>query len=105
MRLFQFQTPAGSSRSICYGWRLSADSGRQAARSQRVAALLRGKVDVNTAQPDGSTALSWAVYFNDAESVDLLLKAGAKVEAATDYGETALTLAAANGSYWRWLAS
>ena len=63
-----------------------------------VAALLRDKADVNAALADGSTALSWAAYFNDSESSDLLLKAGAKADIATEYGETPLTLACSNGN-------
>jgi ankyrin repeat protein len=51
---------------------------------------------VNARQPDGSTPLAWAVYKDDAATVDLLLKAGAKATTADDYGETPLTLACAN---------
>src|SRR5204863_8470902 len=40
-------------------------------------ALLGKKVDVNTPQPDGTTALHWAVHWNDVESTRLLLRAGA----------------------------
>jgi len=54
--------------------------------------------DVNAKQPDGSTALAWAVYRDDTPTADLLLKAGAKVTIADDYGETPLTLACANGN-------
>src|SRR5215472_6431805 len=42
-------------------------------------ALIARKADVNAAQPDGATALSWAAYLDQAESADLLIKAGAKV--------------------------
>lgn len=62
-----------------------------------VAALINARADVNTALPDGSTALAWAAYHDDAGMVDLLLKAGAKVT-ADEYGETPLTLACANGN-------
>ena len=62
-----------------------------------VNAIVAAKVDVNAPQPDGATALAWAAYIDDRESVDALLKAGAKVETADEYGETPLTLAAANG--------
>ena len=56
--------------------------------------LLAQHAEVNAAQPDGATALSWAVYLDDRESADLLLAAGAKAEVADEYGETPLTLAA-----------
>ena len=61
-------------------------------------ALLKEHPDVNKAQPDGATALSWAAYFNNDAAVDALLKAGAKVNVADEYGETPLTLACANGN-------
>jgi uncharacterized protein len=59
--------------------------------------LVAQHVDVNAAQPDGSTALAWAAFIDDREIADVLLSAGAKVNTASEYGETPLTLAAANG--------
>src|SRR5687767_12539260 len=53
-------------------------------------ALLKQKVDVNVPQPDGSTALHWAAHGDDLESVQLLLRAGANVNAVNDFGVTAL---------------
>src|ERR1700712_337239 len=43
-------------------------------------ALLQQKADVNALRVDGSTALQWAVYRDDLEAVDLLIRAGAKVD-------------------------
>ena len=63
-----------------------------------VLALIEARSGINTALPDGSTPLAWAVYQDDAEVVTLLLRAGAKVNAADEYGETPLTLACANGN-------
>src|SRR6476620_1150682 len=60
-------------------------------------ALLRAKADVNGAQPDGATALAWAVYLGEARMASALVDAGADVDASDEYGETPLTLAAANG--------
>ena len=60
-------------------------------------ALLRAKADVNTAQPDGATALAWAVHLGERRMAEALLDAGARVDVADEYGETPLTLAAANG--------
>src|SRR5262245_22918095 len=48
--------------------------------------------DVNASEADGTTALHYAVRRGDLESVDLLLKAGAKAAAATRYGVTPLYL-------------
>src|SRR5437870_12876172 len=48
----------------------------------------RQRTDVNAAQPDGTTALHWAAHWNDLETVNLLLSAGAKVNTANRYGAT-----------------
>src|SRR5262245_31789108 len=39
--------------------------------------LLQQKANVKLPEPDGTTALHWAVFNNDPETVDLLLAAGA----------------------------
>jgi hypothetical protein len=62
-----------------------------------VRALLKN-ADVNAAEPDGTTPLHWAVRADDADTVRLLLDAGAKTKAANRYGVTPLSLAAVNGS-------
>jgi ankyrin repeat protein len=59
--------------------------------------LLRAKVDVNVADPDGTTALAWAVHLGLRPMADALLAARADVSRADSYGETPLTLACANG--------
>ena len=58
--------------------------------------LLRERVDVNTRQGDGATALHWAVYLDDGNAVDVLLKAGARADVADDTGATPLFLACQN---------
>jgi uncharacterized protein len=63
-----------------------------------VQALLQQRVDVNAAEPDGTTALHWAVRADDATTVDTLLRAGAKVKVANRYGSSPLALAAKNGN-------
>ena len=50
------------------------------------------------AQADGTTALHWAAYRDDVDSADLLIRAGAKVNAANDLGVTPLWAACENGS-------
>jgi ankyrin repeat protein len=62
-----------------------------------VRALVRQKANANAVQPDGTTALHWAVRQNDAELVDQLLAAGANVNAQTRYGTNAIYFAAVNG--------
>jgi uncharacterized protein len=61
------------------------------------AALLGAKADVNAAQPDGATALAWAVHLGERGMAEALLDAGANADTADEYGETPVTLAAANG--------
>lgn len=63
-----------------------------------VSAQLAAKADVNAAQVDGTTALHWAAYHDEAEVVDSLLAAGAKAEAPNRYGITPLLLACENGN-------
>ena len=65
---------------------------------QAIRSLLQKKADVNAAQVDGTTALHWAVRWDDLETADLLIRAGANVSAATRAGATPLQLAATNGS-------
>ena len=62
-----------------------------------VRGLLAKRTDVNQPEPDGTTALHWAVRANDTETVTLLVRAGAKVSVANRYGVKPLTLAAING--------
>ena len=63
-----------------------------------VRTLLERRTDVNAGQPDGTTALHWAAYHDDAETAALLLKAGANVNAANRFGVPPLSLACTNGS-------
>ena len=63
-----------------------------------VRALLQQRVDVNTPQIDGMTALHWAAFKDDLETGELLVRAGANVKAANRYGVTPLSLACVNGN-------
>ncbi|MXY67620.1 MAG: ankyrin repeat domain-containing protein [Acidobacteriia bacterium] len=63
-----------------------------------VRTLLRSGVDANAAQVDGTTALHWAAYHDDAEMAGLLVRAGADVNAVNRYGASALAEACTNGS-------
>src|SRR5689334_23334963 len=64
-----------------------------------VEALLKQNVDVNAPQGDGSTALHWASDKEDLELVQLLIKAGADVNAKTRLaGITPIFMAAKNGN-------
>ena len=59
---------------------------------------MQRKVDVNAAQPDGTTALHWAVVWNNEDAVTLLLRAGANAKARNRYGATPLSEAVTSGS-------
>ena len=59
--------------------------------------LLAGPVDVDERQPDGATALHWAVHRESLEMAGLLLDAGADGDAANDLGVTPLLMACARG--------
>jgi len=61
-----------------------------------VRAMVQRRADVNAPQADGMTALHWAAYQDDFESVELLVHGGANVKAANRYGITPLTLAITN---------
>jgi ankyrin repeat protein len=70
-----------------------------ARRQDRTAArTLVDKVDVNITQPDGATALLWAAQWDDLQTAELLIQAGAKVNAENDYGVAPISLASTNGS-------
>jgi len=63
-----------------------------------VRALLAQKVDANSPQTDGTTALHYAAHKNDLEMVNLLLNAGANANAMNRYGVTPLAEAVQFGS-------
>lgn len=54
-------------------------------------------VDVNLSQPDGMTALHWAVFHNHLELVTELISSGANPKAETEYGISPLVIACQNG--------
>ncbi|TDI43981.1 MAG: ankyrin repeat domain-containing protein [Acidobacteria bacterium] len=64
-----------------------------------VRTLLQQGADVNAAQGDGMTALHWAAELGDAEMAEMLVYAGANVEAETRVGHyTPLHVACRNAS-------
>src|SRR5438477_11154667 len=71
-----------------------------AEKSDRAAirTLLKQHTDINAAQPDGMTALHWAVHLDNLETAQLLVKNGANVNATNHYGVPPLSLACQNGN-------
>ncbi len=59
--------------------------------------LLGQSFDPNDAETDGTTALHWAVHFEDVDTAATLISAGADVRARNRYGVEPLYLAAQNG--------
>jgi len=62
-----------------------------------VRTLVKQAADVNATQPDGMTALHWAVERRDLPMMNVLLEAGAKHDLANRTGARPLYLAATNG--------
>jgi ankyrin repeat protein len=63
-----------------------------------VTALIKERVNVNTPEADGTTALHWAAEHSNEDIVDLLIQAGARPNVTNDYGMTPLALASRNGN-------
>jgi uncharacterized protein len=56
------------------------------------------KADVNAAQADGTTALHWAVHYDDLATTIALIASGANASATNHYGVPPLSLACVNGN-------
>ena len=72
-----------------------ADAAEKSDRA-RLEVLLRQRADVDAPQPDGMTALHWAVLHDDLETVRRL--ASARVTVTNAFGVTPLSLACRNGN-------
>ena len=64
----------------------------------RATVLIKQGVDVNATQPDGATALHWAVHWENAALVERLLAAKANPNLANDLGVTPMVMAASAGN-------
>jgi uncharacterized protein len=82
---------AASASAVADGPQSLVDLIRDGNREAVLAAITSPAVNVNAAEPDGSTALLWATYKVDHEMVRALLKAGAKASITNAYGSTPLT--------------
>ena len=63
-----------------------------------VRALVDAGEDVTVVQPDGASALHWAVHWNDLQTASALIRAGADIDAMNDLGVPPLWIALHNGS-------
>jgi uncharacterized protein len=70
----------------------------QAKSYAKVEALLAGGVNVNQAEPDGTTALHWAAHYGNSQLVAKLLNACAKPNVHNEYGSSPLSEAATYGN-------
>src|SRR5437870_3083799 len=61
-------------------------------------AMIEQRINVNTPEADGTTALHWAMHRNDMDLVDRLIRAGANVKAKNDFGATPMSEAALLGN-------
>ena len=87
---------------LCAGPAASADSVVADAVMRGDTAVLRtlprDRKAIDAPQPDGTTALHWAIRRDDLAAAELLIKAGADVKVTNRYGITPIGLAASNGS-------
>ena len=65
---------------------------------QEVRALLGQHANVNVRSEDGSTALLWVAHWNDLQTAELLIRAGADANLANDFRMTPLSRACTNGN-------
>jgi uncharacterized protein len=83
-------------------WAAAADAPLADAVMRRDNGLVRSlaadRTGLNVAQPDGTTALHWAVRYDDLATAQLLVHAGADVKVANRYGVTPMNLAVTNGN-------
>ncbi|HEY1898798.1 MAG TPA: ankyrin repeat domain-containing protein [Steroidobacteraceae bacterium] len=82
---------AGFSAAASGGPQSLVDLIRSGQREAVLAAITSPAVDVNAAEPDGTTPLLYATYTVDHEMVRALLKRGAKANVTNNYGSSPLT--------------
>src|SRR5215831_5563201 len=76
---------------ICFAESDSALVDRIEAGDRKAALeMIQRNVPVNSAQPDGTTPLHWAVYRVDEELVKTLLARGAKADVVNSFGSSPL---------------
>jgi ankyrin repeat protein len=76
--------------AVCAAADSQLASAIKAGDRQHALAMIASGADVNAAQPDGTTALHWAVYRQDTELVRTLLAHGANPKVVNTFGSTPL---------------
>ena len=89
---------AGLAPTIAYAGGAEVADAAQRKDLAALRTLVNTRADVNTAQADGTTALHWAVHWNDVEAAKLLLRAGANPGTKNRFGATPLSEAAFAGN-------
>jgi uncharacterized protein len=72
----------------------AAKSGDRAA----AISLIERRADINAPEPDGTTALHWAVHHDDVALAQRLIRAGARVNVRNEFGATPMSEAALAGN-------
>ena len=88
----------GAAPAIAYAAGSEAADAAQRKDAPALRTLVSKRANVNAPQPDGTTALHWAVHYNDAETAKLLLKAGASPSATNRFGASPLSEASLSGN-------
>jgi ankyrin repeat protein len=88
----------GAVPSLAYAAGSDAADAAQRQDATALRALVGRKVNVNTPQADGTTALHWAAHWNDVEVVKLLLRSGANPVTTNRFGASPLSEAAISGN-------
>ena len=84
--------------ALAYAAGSEAADAAQRKDAAAVRALIAKRADINAPQADGTTALHWAVHWNDAETARFLLRAGANPSATNRFGASPLSGAALSGN-------
>ena len=92
-----FSLAAAAFATAAFAHETLSDLIRAGNREAVLAAITSPDIDVNAADPDGSTALLWATHNVDHELVRALLKAGAKANVTNHFGASPLGEAAKLG--------
>ena len=87
--------------AVCLGTATAADTLVEAVKAgdrDAAFAMIADGADVNESEPNGTTALHWAVYREDVDLVERLIERGANPSTANGFGSSPMMEAAVNGN-------